>query len=180
MNLPNKITVFRFFMIPIFVVVFLINTPATDIAALVIFVVASVSDFLDGYLARKNNMVTDFGKLMDPLADKMLVTSALVCFVALRPNFPSWCAIIVLLREFIITGFRQLAAEKNVIIQASMWGKSKTVVQLITCILYLLNWDYVWFGYAEVIFMCAATILTLISLIDYVIKNWKVIKLASK
>lgn len=180
MNLPNKITVFRFFLIPVFVVVFLLQFPGADTVALILFLIASISDFFDGYLARKNNQVTDFGKLMDPLADKMLVTSALVCFVALRANFPSWCAIIVLIREFIITGFRQLAAEKKIIIQASMWGKSKTVTQMIMCVLYMLDWDYGWFWYAEVIFLVISTLLTVISLVDYVVKNWEVIRTASK
>jgi len=180
MNLPNKITVARFFMIPAFLVTYLVNFPYHETVALIIFIIASVSDFLDGYLARKNHQVTDFGKLMDPLADKMLVTSALVCFVATRENFPSWCAVIILMREFIISGFRQLAAEKEVIIQASMWGKAKTVFQLITCILFLLDWNYEWFGWLEVIILAIATVLTIISLVDYIVKNWKVIKIASK
>lgn len=180
MNLPNKITVFRFFLIPVFAVTFLVNFPYHEIVALVIFSIASISDFFDGYLARKYNLVTDFGKLMDPLADKLLVCVALVCFVQVRDNFPCWCAIVILAREFIISGIRQLAAEKKIIIQASLWAKSKTVTQLITCILYILDWNYKWFEYAEVGCMLIATALTIISLVDYVIKNRDVLKYASK
>lgn len=181
MNLPNKITVFRFCLIPVFVVVFLLQFPFADEIALAIFLIASISDFFDGYLARKNNLVTDFGKLMDPLADKMLVTSALVCFVFLRQEtFPCWCALIVIIREFTISGFRQLAAEKNVIIQASWWGKSKTVTQMIMCVLYLLNLDFYWFTVLEIVFLVVSTLLTVVSLVDYVIKNRKVLSAASK
>lgn len=186
MNLPNKITVFRFIMIPVFATVLLVDFPFHELTALIVFLIASVSDFLDGYLARKMNLVTDFGKLMDPLADKMLVSVALVCFVALKPEFPCWCAIIILAREFIITGIRQLAAEKHVIIQASWWGKSKTVVQLIMCIMYLLESEDIaftqqqWYITGETIAMIAATVLTVISLVDYIIKNIDIMKNASK
>lgn len=182
MNLPNKITVFRFCLIPVFTVVFMLQNlwaPCRQIA-LVIFIVASLSDFFDGYLARKNNQVTDFGKLMDPLADKMLVTTALVCFVQFC-GFPCWCAILIILREFIISGLRQLAAEKKIIIMASYWGKTKTVVQLIMCILYLLHWtQYGWFMLLEKISVWAAAILTVISLIDYIIKNKEILRQCSK
>ena len=150
-------------MIPVFAVVFLIRQPWSDIAALVIFLVAAFSDFLDGYIARKKNMITDFGKLMDPLADKMLVSTALICFVALRTNFPAWCAILITAREFIISGFRQIAAEKKVVIMASWWGKIKTVVQMIMCVLFILNLDLTWFGAAQSIFMYLASLLTVIS-----------------
>lgn len=181
MNLPNKITCVRFFMVPVFIAAFLLGF---DTAALVIFLLASVSDFFDGYLARKNNLITDFGKLMDPLADKLLTTSALVCFIATRDNFPCWCAIVVMLREFIITGLRQLAVEKNVIIQASYWGKTKTVFLMVTSVLFFLDWGniygWTWFLYFQAFGVYSSTALALISLFDYIKKNWKVIQLASK
>lgn len=179
MNLPNRITVFRFFMIPVFTVFFILDF---KYIALIAFLIASVSDFVDGYIARKKNLVTDFGKLMDPLADKMLVCTALVCFIAFREpgQFICVCTIIILAREFIITGFRQLAVEKGVVIQASYWGKVKTVFQLIACIMFILDLEYEWFVLGGQIVLLIATILTLISIIDYMIKNWNIIKLASK
>lgn len=181
MNLPNKITCVRFFLVPVFIVLFLMGL---DIPALIVFIVASVSDFFDGYIARKRNLVTDFGKLMDPLADKMLTTSALVLFIAMRDNFPCWCCIVVLLREFIITGFRQLAAEKKVIIMASYWAKCKTVFLMITSVMYMIDWGSIlnisWFGTLEYVCAVISTVLALISLIDYIIKNRQVIRLASK
>lgn len=186
MNIPNKITVFRFCLIPVFTVAFLLETAfpdskqLIDFIALFIFAVASISDFFDGYLARKNHEVTDFGKLMDPLADKMLVCTALICFVQLRDNFPCWCAAVVVAREFIISGFRQLAAEKNIIIMASYWGKAKTAISMVMCILYILDLQFRWFTVSETIFMWISTILTVISLIDYLIKNWDVMRQASK
>ena len=119
MNLPNKITVARFFLVPVFAVMILLPYDWAKIAALAVFVLACISDFFDGYLARKKNLVTDFGKLMDPLADKLLVCTALICFVKERDNFPAWCAILIMAREFIISGIRQIAAEKNHIIMFS-------------------------------------------------------------
>lgn len=193
MNAPNKITLFRVVLIPVFVVIFLLRIPnetASDIIALCIFAVASLSDFLDGYLARKNNMVTDFGKLMDPLADKLLVCITLVCFVKLRGDlgvysFPTWCAIIIMSREFIISGIRQLAADKGIIIAAGIWGKIKTVVQLFMCLDYIilpvfLDNGMEWFGVAGLVLMYLATALTLLSLIDYLVKNWKALKITFK
>ena len=194
MNAPNKITLFRIFLIPVFIVFFLCRIPnetASDIIALVIFAIASLSDFLDGYLARKHNMVTDFGKLMDPLADKLLVCITLVCFVKLRGDlgvysFPTWCAIIIMSREFIISGIRQLAADKGVIIAAGMWGKVKTVVQLFMCIDYIIMPEFLydlgqtWFAVTGVVLMYLATALTVISLVDYLLRNRKVLKITCK
>jgi len=180
MNLPNKITLFRFFLIPVFTVIFLLDNPVANTVALVVFCVACASDFLDGYIARKNRLITDFGKLMDPLADKLLVCIALICFVQLRENFPCWCAIVIITREFIISGFRQLAAEKGTIISAGMWGKTKTVVQMFLCIFYIWDLDYTWFRVTEEVFMYSATVLTIISLLDYIIRNRNIIKNASK
>lgn len=186
MTTPNKITVFRFCLIPVFAVAFLLETafPANkftlNLIALIVFLIASISDFFDGYLARKNNEVTDFGKLMDPLADKMLVCTALICFIQLRDNFPCWCAVLVVAREFIITGFRQLAAEKKTIIMASMWGKIKTVISLIMCCLFIADWQFGWFKLLETVSMWLATIFTVISLVDYLIKNWRVMRECTK
>jgi len=197
MNAPNKITLFRIILIPVFIVVFLCRIPderTSDIIALVIFSVASLSDFLDGYLARKYHMVTDFGKLMDPLADKLLVCIALVCFVKLRGgeiagydsySFPTWCAIIIITREFVISGIRQIAADKGVIIAAGIWGKMKTVVQLFMCIDYIIMPEFLeagmeWFGVVGVVLMYLATALTVISILDYIFRNRKVLKLSCK
>lgn len=197
MNAPNKITLFRIILIPVFIIFFLGGIPkgnkeASDIIALVIFAVASFSDFLDGYLARKHNMVTDFGKLMDPLADKLLVCIALICFVKLRGedavgdySFPAWCAIIIMTREFAISGIRQLAADKGIIIAAGMWGKVKTVVQLFMCLDYIIMPEFIaadmkWFAVAGVVLMYLATALTVISLLDYILRNRKVLKISCK
>ncbi|MBP5533057.1 MAG: CDP-diacylglycerol--glycerol-3-phosphate 3-phosphatidyltransferase [Lachnospiraceae bacterium] len=195
MNAPNKITLFRVILIPVFVVIFLLRIPnetASDIIALCIFAVASLSDFLDGYLARKNNMVTDFGKLMDPLADKLLVCITLICFVKLRGadvvgsySFPTWCAIVIMSREFIISGIRQLAADKGIIIAAGIWGKIKTVVQLFMCLDYIIMPVFIkngmeWFAVAGVVLMYLATALTIISLIDYIVRNRKALEITYK
>jgi len=195
MNAPNKITLFRVVLIPVFVVFFLLRIPnetASDIIALCIFAVASMSDFLDGYLARKNNMVTDFGKLMDPLADKLLVCIALICFVKLRGedavgcySFPTWCAIVIMSREFIISGIRQLAADKGIIIAAGIWGKVKTVVQLFMCLDYIIMPVFIkngmeWFAVAGVVLMYLAAALTVISLIDYIVRNRKALEISYK
>lgn len=200
MNTPNKITLFRVILIPVFTVIYLGQIPdarMADIIALIIFCVASASDFLDGYLARKNNQVTDFGKLMDPIADKLLVCITLICFVQLRSdmdainpdwacyNFPAWCAIVIMSREFIITGIRQIAADKGVIISAGMWGKTKTVVQLFMCIDFIILPEFLekgqmWFGVAGQVLMYAATLLTIISLVDYIVRNWSVLKISCK
>ena len=180
MNLPNKITVVRFFMVPVFAVIFLLEKPWSNNIGLVVFLIACISDFFDGYLARKNNLITDFGKLMDPLADKLLICTALVCFVELRDNFPAWCAILIIAREFIISGIRQIAAEKKCIIMASYWGKTKTVVQMILCVFFILDLDYNWFVVCENIFMWLSAALTVISLVDYIVKNRSIFVSASK
>ena len=195
MNAPNKITLFRIILIPVFIIIFLGAIPdrkTANIIALVIFSVASFSDFLDGYLARKHNMITDFGKLMDPLADKLLVCIALICFVKLRGedvvgsySFPTWCAIVIMTREFVISGIRQLAADKGVIIAAGIWGKVKTVVQLFMCIDYIIMPEFIdagqeWFAVVGVVLMYLASALTIASLIDYILRNRKVLKMTYK
>ncbi|HPF28653.1 MAG TPA: CDP-diacylglycerol--glycerol-3-phosphate 3-phosphatidyltransferase, partial [Lachnospiraceae bacterium] len=140
MNLPNKLTLLRMILIPFFVF-FLLTEYAgnySEYIALGIFVVASLTDFLDGYIARKYELVTNFGKFMDPLADKLLVSSAMICFVELG-RMPAWIVIVIISREFIISGFRLIAVDNRVVIAASWWGKFKTAFQIIMVILMILN-----------------------------------------
>ena len=175
MNLPNKLTMLRVIMIPFFVLFMLApfaQNRACSIIAFIIFVTASLTDTLDGMIARKYHLVTNFGKFMDPLADKLLVCSALVCFVSLG-RLPAWIVIIIIAREFIISGFRLIAAEQGVVIAASYWGKFKTVSQMVmTALLILHLGDHIrGFRIAEIIFICLATILTVLSLVDYMVKN---------
>ncbi|MGF7144018.1 CDP-diacylglycerol--glycerol-3-phosphate 3-phosphatidyltransferase [Anaerotaenia torta] len=175
MNLPNKITLFRVFMIPVFVVFMLVpSIPGGRMIAAAVFIIAALSDLLDGYLARKNNLVTNFGKFMDPLADKLLVSSALICLVELG-LLPAWIVIVIIAREFIISGFRLIASDNGVVIAASWWGKIKTVVQMVMSIMLIINLDFVWINVLEQIAVYLAAALTVISLIDYMIKNKKVL-----
>lgn len=171
MNLPNKLTIIRILMVPVFILFLLTELGGrfNHLITLVLFVAASLTDLLDGYLARKNNLVTNFGKFMDPLADKLLVCSALICFAATR-QLPAWMVIVIIAREFIISGFRLIASDEGVVIAASYWGKIKTVVQITMIIAVIIE-----FPYAMVI-AWAAVILTIVSLVDYVIKNIHVIK----
>lgn len=175
MNLPNKLTVLRVCMVPIFVFFMLwdhLGTTGRYIAAL-IFILASMTDWLDGYLARKNHLVTDFGKFMDPIADKLLVCSAMICLVE-QGMLASWMVIVIIGREFIISGFRLVASDKGIVIAASYWGKFKTVFQMIMVILLILNLGGIWDTLAQVI-TWIALILTVISLADYLKKNWSVL-----
>lgn len=176
MNLPNKITIFRVGMIPVFLVFMLVpGIPFNNYIATAVFVIACISDAVDGHLARKNNLVTNFGKFMDPLADKLLVCSALICFVELN-LMPAWMVIVIIAREFIISGFRTVAADSGVVIAASYWGKFKTIVQMIVCIMLIARLPFSWMRILEEIFMWLALALTLISLFEYLWKNRKVIK----
>lgn len=178
MNLPNKITMFRVVLIPFFVFFMLSDKiPCYNIIAAAIFIVASLTDMLDGMIARKYNLVSNFGKFMDPLADKLLVCSALICFVAIPSNpMPAWAVIVIMSREFIISGFRLVASDAGVVIAASYWGKIKTVVQMLMSILLILNLDGTVINTAEYIFIYAAVILTVVSLVDYMVKNWNVMQ----
>ena len=137
MNLPNKLTVGRLILTAFFVVFLSTSTPLGDVVALALFIIASMTDWLDGYLARKLNQTTNFGKLMDPLAYKVLVASALVCLIPLGA-LPAWVVIVIITREFLITGLRQLAAGQGVILPADPLGKHKTAWQLITILFYLI------------------------------------------
>ena len=171
MNLPNKLTTFRVILIPFFV--FFLLAPYFEgygnYIALVIFIVASLTDFLDGKIARKYNLVTNFGKFMDPLADKLLVCSALICLIALD-RIPAWIVIVIISREFIISGFRLIAADNGVVIAASYWGKFKTVILLV------LNIQNTVFTVLGTVFIYISLVLTVVSLIDYIVKNKEVLK----
>lgn len=172
MNLPNKLTILRVIMIPFFLLFMLTDLlgDAGRYAALVIFCAASFTDYLDGYIARKNNLVTNFGKFMDPLADKLLVSAALIAFIELG-KLSAVIVIIIISREFIISGFRLVASDSGVVIAASYWGKFKTVSQMIMIILLILDIQNSFFIILTNAFICIALILTVVSLIDYLIKN---------
>ena len=175
MNLPNKLTILRMIMVPFFVFFMLVPVAgdATKWIALVIFVVASLTDTLDGYLARRDNLVTDFGKFMDPLADKLLVCSALICFVELG-DLPAWMVIVIIGREFIISGFRLVASDNGVVIAASYWGKFKTTFQMIAVVLLIVGIPALSMVTTAVVWI--ALVLTVISLVDYITKNVNVLK----
>ena len=175
MNLPNRLTVLRVCMVPVCVVVMLWNGlgRSAKYVAAVIFILASMTDWLDGYLARKNNLVTDFGKFMDPIADKLLVCSAMICLVE-KGALPAWIVIIIIGREFIISGFRLVASDKGVVIAASYWGKFKTVSQMLMVILLILDLGGVFYTIAQVL-MWIALVLTVVSLVDYMVKNRSVL-----
>lgn len=178
MNLANKLTTLRVILIPVFLVVLLspyVPTPWNRYVAVIIFVVASITDFLDGYIARSRNMVSNFGKFMDPLADKLLVSAALISMVALK-DLQAWVVILIISREFAITGFRTLAAEANVIMAASIYGKIKTTVQMIMIIFVLLNFQGQAAFMAEQILIIMAVIFTILSAVDYIVKNKHVLK----
>ena len=175
MNLPNKLTVLRVILIPFFVAAVLFDEGDSQIfryLAASLFIVASLTDMLDGKIARKYNLVTNFGKFMDPLADKLLVCAALICLVELE-QLPAWMVIVIVSREFIISGFRLVAAEQGIVIAASYWGKFKTTFQMIAIILMIVDlrvlnpatWLCTWI----------ALILTVVSLVDYIQKNHKVL-----
>lgn len=169
MNLPNKLTMFRVVLIPFFVVLLLVDiTPYDDWIALVIFIVASLTDLLDGKIARKYNLVTNFGKFMDPLADKLLVCSALICLVEME-RIAAWMVIVIIAREFIISGFRLVASDNGVVIAASYWGKFKTTFQMVMICLMIADLEAL--SLVTVIVTWAAVILTVVSLVDYLVKN---------
>ena len=177
MNLPNKLTLFRVVLIPFFV--FFLLAPYFEgygnYIAVAIFIVASLTDMLDGKIARKYNLVTNFGKFMDPLADKLLVCSALICFIELD-RLPAWIVIIIIGREFIISGFRLIAAENGVVIAANYWGKFKTVSQMIMIILLMLGLGGI-FEILTQIFIWLSVALTVISLLTYIMQNRNVLSM---
>lgn len=175
MNLPNKLTILRVILIPFFVVFMLFDiTGAADKwIALVIFCVASLTDMLDGKIARKYNLVTNFGKFMDPLADKLLVCTALICLTSMdRLNVI--VVLVIIAREFIISGFRLVAADNDIVIAASYWGKFKTVSQMFMLILLIADLGGVFNMIAQVL-IWVSLVLTIVSLIDYIAKNVQVL-----
>ena len=174
MNLPNKLTIFRVILIPFFIIALLVpGIPAGNWIALAIFIVASLTDLLDGKIARKYNLVTNFGKFMDPLADKLLVCSALICLVELS-RIPSWMVVIIIAREFTISVFRLIAADNGVVIAASYWGKFKTTFQMIAVCLMIANIPVL--SLLTTVITWIAVILTVVSLVDYLVKNKDVMK----
>ena len=176
MNLPNQLTIFRVILVPFFVF-FLLQSETYSYfkwIALVIFAVASLTDLLDGKIARKYNLVTTFGKFMDPLADKLLVCSALIALIPLEV-IPAWATIIIIAREFIISGFRLVASDAGVVLAAGWWGKFKTAFQMIMCILLIINFDNKVMNIVELVFIYLSLATTIISMLDYLIKNRKVI-----
>lgn len=177
MNLPNKLTTFRVILIPFFVFFMLAPnmTGINNYIAVAIFIVASLTDLLDGKIARKYNLVTNFGKFMDPLADKLLVCSAMICLIQ-TGQLAAWIVVIIIAREFIISGFRLIAAENGVVIAANYWGKFKTVSQMIMIILLLIDLGGV-FDILEQIFIWLSLALTVISLITYIWQNRSVLSM---
>ena len=175
MNLPNKLTILRVILITFFVVFMLfdITGAAAKWIALVIFCVASLTDMLDGKIARKYNLVTNFGKFMDPLADKLLVCSAMICLIQ-TGQLAAWIVVIIIAREFIISGFRLSAAEQGIVIAASYWGKFKTTFQMIAVILMIVDLPVL--HILTVACTWIALVLTVVSLVDYIAKNHKVLK----
>lgn len=175
MNLPNKLTIFRVLCIPVFVAFMLIESiPYNNYIAVAVFIIASLTDLLDGKIARRYNLITNFGKFMDPLADKLLVCAALICLSGTK--IPAWVVVIIISRELFISGFRILAADQGIVLAAGWWGKFKTAFQMIMIIVLIVDiplkifdiigWALIWISLA----------LTIISLIDYVAKNIEVLK----
>ena len=178
MNTPNKLTLLRILMVPVFIWCLYMDF---NIAAIVIFVLASLTDWLDGHLARKHGLVTNFGKLMDPLADKILTISALVCFLELDVRFLSaWMVIVIIAREFIVTGIRLIALDEHKVIAASWWGKSKTASQMISIIALMADRiiPLEVFGFnITLVLVWIMVILTVYSGIDYIRKNLSLFKM---
>ncbi len=177
MNLPNKLTVFRVILIPFFIAVLMTNCAGemSNWIALAIFIIASLTDMLDGKIARKYNLVTNFGKFMDPLADKMLVCSALICLTAMG-KIPAWMVIVIVARDFVISGFRLVAVEQGKVIAANYWGKFKTAAQMVMICLVVAD---ITIGAVQMIteaFKWIAVILTIISLGVYLVQNKDVMK----
>ena len=175
-HIPNYLTILRVIMIPFFVF-FMVTDYAGDASkwiSVALFIIASLTDFLDGHLARKHNIVSNFGKFMDPLADKMLVSSAMICLTE-QGRLAAWIVIIIISREFIISGFRLIAADNGVVIAASYWGKFKTNFQMFMIIMLIINLGTPVAVMIENVLIVIATALTIISLIDYLAKNKQVL-----
>lgn len=194
MNLANKLTMIRIFLVPVFLVFITVTEiPYGSIIATVVFIIASLTDQLDGYIARSRNQITNFGKFMDPLADKLLVTAALVSLVELN-LVAGWAVVVILAREFAVSGLRTLAASDGIVIAASWWGKIKTVTQIIAILLLLLKVNINtsvnainfinsnsflngFFTYVPETIMFIAVLITIVSGVDYFVKNKHVISM---
>lgn len=178
MNLANKLTVLRIMLVPIFLICAMIDTTTTNIIALSIFIIASATDKLDGYIARSRNQITNFGKFMDPLADKLLVTCALILLVE-KGIVAAWVVVVIIAREFIVSGLRTLAASQGVVIAASNWGKLKTVIQMIAIIMGLLSLVYNpgWLNVTTQVTIYLAAVVTIGSGVDYFIKGKDIINI---
>lgn len=176
MNLANKITIVRLILVPIFVMIMLSNLIYKDIISAIFFALASFTDKIDGYVARKYNQITNLGKFMDPLVDKVMVSSALIALVQLG-RIQSWIVIVILSREFIVTGIRTIAANKGIVIAASNFGKYKTTLQIIAILSLMLNnmpFSIIYFPFSNIaIYM--ALFMTVYSGLDYIIKAQKII-----
>ncbi|HCT91858.1 MAG TPA: CDP-diacylglycerol--glycerol-3-phosphate 3-phosphatidyltransferase [Lachnospiraceae bacterium] len=177
MNTPNKLTMLRMILIPFFLAFLMGGFPVEGgkWIALAIFVVASLTDTLDGYLARRDNLVTNFGKFMDPLADKLLVCSALIAFVDMKV-IPTWIVMIIIAREFIISGFRLVASDNGIVIAAGIWGKCKTVCQMVMIIVLIADLGGIFDMIGQVL-IWLSLVLTVISLVDYLVRNRQVISM---
>ena len=175
MNLPNRLTILRIILIPFFVFFLLTNYfEYSKWVALVIFTVASLTDMADGKIARKKKLVTNFGKFMDPVADKLLVCSALICFVDMG-RIPTWIVLIIIAREFIVSGFRLVASEQGVVLAAGIWGKFKTATQMVMIIVLIANLPGESVYVIEQILIYASLVLTIFSMIDYLWTNRKLL-----
>lgn len=173
MNLANKLTLLRVALIPFMLLaLYLLPKPINIYVGVAIFIIASVTDFIDGYIARSRNLITDFGKFMDPLADKLLVAAALV-YMTEAGMIPSWVTIIIISREFIVSGIRLVAASNGTVLAASMWGKIKTVVTMVMIPYVLLDLPIPYYHVLGSLLIAAATFFTLLSGYDYSAKNWK-------
>jgi len=167
MNLPNKITILRILLIPVFIAILYMKVKYIEYIAAFVFIILALTDALDGYIARKTKQVTRLGKLIDPLADKLLVSAALIFLIG--RGIPAWMAFVIIAREFIVTGLRLVLSDK-ITIHASKWGKIKTISQIIAIVTVIINFPYNWY------FMLIAVILTLVSGMDYLIKARKFLK----
>ena len=177
MNLPNKLTLFRVILIPFFVICLLLDPSSLQLrlAADLIFIIASLTDMLDGKIARKYNLVTNFGKFMDPLADKLLVCSAMICLISTGQLY-AWVVIIIVAREFIISGFRLIAVENGKVIAANIYGKLKTVSQMLMIIVLVANFDFpIWYYLGQAL-IWISLVLTVLSLVVYIWQNKEVLK----
>lgn len=181
MNLPNKLTILRVILVPIFIAFMTINTLWGNIVGLIVFIIASLTDMLDGKIARARNLVSDFGKFADPLADKMLTTAAFLVFMQ-KDIIDAWPVFIILVREFAVSGIRLVAAADGTVIAASFWGKFKTVAQMVSIItgIVLMCVPFVPFLYTAIItavLVWICVVFTIISGVEYIAKNWKLMKL---